>query len=321
MATPAGTYTTHTAIGVREDLHDVIFDISPMDTPLMSNISRITVEQPLHEWLTDTLAAASAVNAHIEGDDASAQVAVDAKRFSNRTQIATKVPRVSGTLRASDTAGRADQLSYEIAKRGRELKRDIESTLCGTQVATAGSIVSARACAGLASWCFTNHVNTTGNTTGTVSAFSSGYANGTIVVGTAAALVQADLLSAIALCWTNGGDPTMILMDAANKQIASGFSGIATQYRDNPQAGPATIIGAADVFVSDFGTHSLIASRFTQTDIVYLIDPEYVQLGFLRPIQQIDLAKTGDNDRAMILAEFTLQVSNPDAHGIILGTT
>jgi hypothetical protein len=140
-------------------------------------------------------------------------------------------------------------------------------------------------------------------------------------MGTAAALVQADLQSCIALCWTAGGDPSMILMDAANKQIASGFSGIATQYRDNPQKGPATIIGAADVFVSDFGTHSLIASRFVPSDLVYVLDTEFICVGYLRPIQQIPLAKTGDSDRTMLLAEFTLIMKNPDASGVIIGTT
>ena len=115
----------------------------------------------------------------------------------------------------------------------------------------------------------------------------------------------------------------MVLMDAVNKRTASAFSGIATQYRDNVGStpGPATILGAADVYVSDFGTHSLVASRFVPTDIVYALDLEFICTGYLRPIQQIELAKTGDSDRAMLLAEFTLIMKNPDASGIVFSTT
>lgn len=233
-------------------------------------------------------------------------------------QIATKVPRVSGTIRESDTAGRADELSFQIAKRGRELKRDIESTLCGTQVATGGSIVSARACAGLHGWLYTNTVKNGASATTTV--LTAGHPSVGPTMGTAAAFTEAMLSSAIAQCWTNGGDPTMVLMDAVNKRTASAFSGIATQFKDNV-AGPAVIVGSADVYVSDFGQHSLLASRFVPTDIVYVLDLEYCGVNYLRPIQQLELAKTGDSDRALLLAEFTLCMKAPDASGKVYATT
>jgi hypothetical protein len=318
MATPTNTYTAHTAIGIREDLSDVIYDISPMDTPFLSNIARDSASQNKVEWLTDALATA-AENRVIEGDDATTDASADAKRFNNYCQISDKVPRVTGTLRTVNTAGRADEMSYQIAKRGRELKRDMEVTLCGTQVATAGSLVSARASAGLAGWLFTNQVQTA--QTQTTPAVTAGHPSVAPTAGTAVAFTSEHLLSCIAQCWTQGGDPKMILMDAANKRIASGFTGIATQYRDNPQVGPAVLIGAADVFVSDFGTHSLIASRFVPSDIVYALDLEYWSVAYLRPIQQHELAKTGDSDRVQILAEYTLCAKNPDASGKIYSTT
>tara|TARA_R110000772_G_scaffold4094_8_gene14489 strand:+ start:9450 stop:10415 length:966 start_codon:yes stop_codon:yes gene_type:complete len=321
MAITAGTFTTHTSVGNREDLSDVIHDITPMDFPLMSNIERGTCSATYFEWQTDTLAAATAANAAVEGDQATAGSSVATSRFGNRTQIATKTARVTGTLRSIDTAGRNDELSYQVSRRARELKRDVEMTLCGTQVATAGSFVSARACAGLAGWLFDNQTVTTGNTTATTPAVLSGPPVTGQTAGTAAAFVSSNLSDNIALCWTEGGDPRMILMDAANKRIASGFTGIATQYRDNPQAGPATLIGAADVWISDFGQHSLIASRFVPTDLVYVLDTEQLAVKYLRPMQTNPLAKTGDADQVQLLCEFTLQVKEPKAHGKIYTTT
>ena len=320
MAVPAGTHQVHDAIGVREDLANIIYDISPMDTPLMSNIGRGSASQPLTEWQTDALAAASASNAQIEGDDANTDTATPTLRFNNYCQIASKVPRVSGTLQASDTAGRANELSYQIAKRGRELKRDIEMTLAGTQVATAGAGASARVCAGLAGWMYTNHISVGAN--GTVPPLTNGgHPSAAMTMGTNGAITEDRLKTAIALCWPAGGDPPLILMDDANKQIASSFTGVATQYRDNPQKGPATIIGAADVYVSDFGTHSMVASRFVPTDIAYVLDPEFLEVRYLRPIHKEDLAKTGDSDRCMLLAEFTLCNKEPDAHSLIHATS
>lgn len=319
MAVPTGTFQVHGAIGVREDLSDIIYDISPMDTPLMSNIARKSASQPLTEWQTDALAAAVATNAQIEGDDANVNTAVATARFNNYCQIATKVPRVSGTLRSSDTAGRADELSYQIAKRGRELKRDIETTISGTQVATAGGAASARVCAGIAGWLYTNQVQL--GASATTPALTAGHPSAASTAGTAAAFTEAHLSSAIAQAWTQGGNPQMVLMDAANKRAASAFSGIATQYRDNQQVGPAVLIGAADIYVSDFGTHSLIASRFVPSDVVYVLDTEQLSVSYLRPIQQQELSKTGDSDRVLLLAEFTLCVHEPDAHAKVYATT
>ena len=113
----------------------------------------------------------------------------------------------------------------------------------------------------------------------------------------------------------------MILVGAHNKQLISTFSGIATQYRDNPQVGPATIIGAADVFVSDFGTVNIVPSRFTATDNLYCLDTSTWSVDYLRPIQKNELAKTGDSDRVQILAEYTLKAESPEANGKVYTLT
>lgn len=319
MAVPSGTFQTHSAAGIREDLANIIYDISPTDTPFMANIARGSCSNTSPEWQTDALDAATSGNAQIEGDDANINTAVPTKRFKNHTQISTKAPQVSGTQRKVNTAGRADELAYQVMKRGRELKRDIEKTLCGTQAATAGGAASARQLAGYAAWIFGTGAAVAGNgvglgTAATTPSITSGAPGTAPTAGTASAFSEGVLKSAIALAWTDGGDPTLVLMTATDKQTASGFSGIATQYRDNAGSmGPAVIIGAADVYVSDFGTHYLVASRFMPTGNVYGIDPEYWEVQYLRPIQQMELAKTGDSDKRLMLAEYTLCAKNPDS--------
>jgi len=319
MAVPTGTYQRYTAVGLREDLENIIYDISPMDTPFMSNVTRKKATSTFHEWQTDTLDAAVATNAQIEGDEANTNTASPTSRFGNYTQIMTKVPRVSGTLRASDAAGRRDELSYQIAKRGRELKRDMESAFLGTQAATAGAAASARTMAGVAAWLFNNTV--ANGSAATTVAVTSGAPLTAPTSGTAATFSEAMLKSAIKKCWDEGGSPNLVMVGSFNKQIASAFAGIATQYRDNQQTGPATIIGSADIYVSDFGQHQIVANRFMPSNQVYCLDMEYWSVAYLRPIQNVELAKTGDSDRSMILTECTVIADNPKASAKVYAVT
>jgi hypothetical protein len=320
---PGGTFTGYAAIGEREDLQDIIYDISPMDTPFMSNAGRGRASAVFHEWQTDELAAASASNAQLEGDDYSADTATPTVRLGNYTQISAKAPRVTGTLRAVNTAGRRDELSYQIAKRGRELKRDIESALLGAQAADAGSAGTARALAGMACWLWDNQVQKDGGTAATTPEVTSGAPTTAPTSGSAATFVEADLKSIVKQCWDNGGNPTVIMAGSFNKQIASGFQGIGTQYRDvqPSEVMPGSIVGAADIYISDFGQHQIVANRFMPTDNVYALDMEYFEVAYLRPIQQEDLAKTGDSDRKLLIAEYTLVAKEPKSSGKIYNVT
>jgi hypothetical protein len=319
MAVPAGTFQTHQAVGNREDLSDVIFDISPMDTPFQSNAGRGKADAVLHEWQTDSLDAAVTTNAHIEGDDTVSNTAAPTSRLANRTQIMKKSPRVAGTQQAVNSAGRGNEMSYQIAKRGRELKRDLESTLLGLQAATAGAAASARVMAGFASFCWTNQTKLTASTAATTVTVTAGAPTTAPTAGTAGTFVEQNIKDCIGSCWDNGGDPTLILTGRTDKQLASAFSGIATQYKEN-NTGPAAIIGAADVYVSDFGTHQIVADRFMPAGNVYCIDLEYVDVAYLRAFEQTELAKTGDSDRRQLLVEATLCVKAPDSHGKIYTT-
>lgn len=324
MTAPTGTLQTFQAVGNREDLSDVINDISPMDTPFYSNVSHGKAPSHLHEWQTDALAAASASNAVIEGNDATTNTADVTSRFANYTQISTKVPRVSGTQRAVNSAGRRDEFSYQIAKRGRELKRDMEASLTSRNKAAAGDSASAATLAGLGAWLFTNVVKPTLNASGTTAVITSGAPTTPVSAGTAGTFIESDLKSCIRLCWTEGGDPGVVMVGAFNKMQASGFAGIGTQFRPaqpNGEMSPGSIVGAADLYISDFGTHQIVANRFQQAAEVYVLDLEYWSVDVLRPIQQMDLAKTGDSDRALLLVEYTLASLNQKASGKVFNVT
>jgi len=321
MAVPTGTFKTYEAIGNREDLANMIYDISPTDVPLMSNIGRGKCSSTLTEWQTDVLEDATTANKVLEGDDATTDTAVATVRIANVCQISDKVPRVSGTQEAMDSAGRRSELSYQIVKRGKELKRDIEKTLCGLQAGDNASAATARACAGLGTFMWDNQKKLGVGTTASVVTITSSFPSTAVVDGTPGTLTEQNLKDAISNCWDNGGDPNMVLCGSFNKQRISGFGGIATQYRDNPQAGQATIIGAADVYVSDFGTVNIVPSRFVPSKVVYVIDTASMDACYLRPIQMKDLAKTGDSMRKQLLAEYTLRVNSPKSNSMIHTTT
>ncbi len=318
MAIVANTFTRYSAIGIREDLSNVIYNISPEETPFISNIGRENVKNTYFEWQTDSLAAASAANASVEGDDISSFSAVNpTTRVGNYTQISTKNVIISGTLESVDKAGRRSELTYQLAKLGAELKRDMEAALLANQASVAGNTTTARRTAGLPAWLTSNTSVGTGGADPTVGSTPTAARTD----GTQRAFTETLLKEVVAEVWTSGGTPKMLMVGAFNKQAASAFSGIATKFRDVPAGQQAQIIGAADVYVSDFGTINIVPNRFQRARDAFVVDPEYASLAILRPIQQTELAKTGDAEKRLMLVEYGLKVSNQAAHGIVADLT
>lgn len=314
MAIVANTFTRYSAVGIREDLSNVIYNISPEETPFISNIGRENVKNTYFEWQTDSLAAASDSNAALEGDDISSFTAVSpTSRIGNYTQISTKNVVISGTLEALDKAGRRSELTYQLAKLGSELKRDMESALLANQSPVAGNTTTARRTAGLPAFIKTN------TDFGSGGADTAGIAARTD--GTQRAFTEDQLKDVIAKVWESGGTPKMLMVGSHNKQVASGFTGIATRFRDVPAGQQAQIVGAADVYVSDFGTVNIVPNRFQRARDAFVVDPQYASMAVLRPIQQMELAKTGDAEKRLMLVEYGLKVNNEAAHGIVADLT
>lgn len=308
MPPVSGTLTTHkvgAAGGNREDLEDVVYQISPEETPFMSQLTRTKIRATLHEWMQDALTTA-ATNAVAEGIDATFSTAVPRVRVKNYAQISQKTVLVSGTQDVVDKAGVDSEFEYQSAQRAAELKRDMEVVLTQNQGSTAGAWNSARKLGSLEAWIETNNYSASSGAVG-------GYTTtGKVIAATdASALKQrtfteALLKTALKDCWTAGGNPKDVMVGAFNKQKASAFAGIATQYRDNPQKGAATIIAAADVYVSDFGTVRIWPNRFNRDRTAMVLDMTKWAIGYLRPFKFEPLAKTGDAKKGQWLVEYTL---------------
>lgn len=312
MTVPAQTVLTFDVIGNREDLADKIYDISPMDTPFLTEAAKNSASAVYHEWQTDSLDAAAS-NLQLEGDDATANTLSPSVRVGNYCQISRKVVQVSGTQRKVDSAGRADEYSYQIAKRGKELKRDMEFALTQNQGSSAGGSGTARASAGLESWLSTNYVSEGTGTAQTVPGFSTGPIPAPTDSTIAGTFEKASLDTAIQNCWTQGGDPKIIMVGPHNRTVVSGFTGISTLQTDANATGDVTLMGAIDFYKSNFGTLKVVPNRFQRDETAFVLDMDYFAVSSLRNMELTPLAKTGDSDKAMLLSEFTLEVRNEAA--------
>ena len=330
MTAPTGTTQTYQQVGIREDLTDMIYDISPTDTPFLSMAGRVSVKQTKHEWQKDSLAAADGTNATIEGDDATNDTASATSRLANYTQLMDKVVEVSSTANAVNTAGRKQELSYQIAKRSKEIKRDMEARLTNNYASVAGNATTARQTGSVESWLETN--TSRGSGAGATAGADGGFhsTTGLTVAATDASstnvrtFTEALLKTVIADCWNNGGEPDTIMVGKFNKQTASGFSGIATLYRDTAGKNSAkqiSIVGGADVYVSDFGSHKIVPNRFSRDRTALVLDMSYWKVGYLQPFKIDPLAKTGHADRRMLSVEFALECSNEAASGCVADLT
>lgn len=316
MAQVSGTTDTLDIVGIQEDIEDMIFDISPTETPFLTLAKRKKVTNTFHQWQTDALAAAAA-NRQVEGDDASFTTATPTVMLANWCQISRKTLVVSRTADKVRKYGRAKETARLITKYGKELKRDMEYALVRNQAtSTVTTSATARSSAGLETMIAGNRIIQTGNTTGTTPGFATG--NWTAPTdGTTGALDETLFVSGIDAAWQDGGDPSIIMMNTTQKRKIAAFGG-ATKFAGTyvPNAGKtqSMVVGGVDLYISDFGEHKIKLNRYMRTTTIFGIDPDYVSVGMLDGIQYEPLAKTGDAEKSMLIVEFCLVVDNPDAH-------
>jgi hypothetical protein len=313
MAIVTNTFTTFDAKGIREDLSNIITNIAPEETPYMSNVGRESISNSLFEWQTDTLASAAA-NKQLEGDDVTSFDSVTATvRLQNYAQISRKTIVLSATEETVNKAGRRSELAYQIAKRSAELKRDQEFSMLNGAVAAAGNTTTARGTASLQAFIKTNYDMQTNGANPSYTTVPTGARSD----GNVRTFTETILKNVIQQVWTAGGTPKILMTGPVNKQRVSGFSGIASaRYNLNGGDRPATIIGAADIYVSDFGQVQVVPNRFQRERDAFVIDPDYAKVTMLRPYQQVELAKTGDAEKRMLIVEWGHKVLAENAHGI-----
>ena len=286
---------------VRESLSDVIYNISPTEVPLQSNIGRAGSSNTLEEWQIDELAAVDTSNAAIDGADFGVDSSDEAQRIGSYHQISIKYISVSRRANVVNKAGRKSELAYQLAKAGKALRRDVESIACLGQATLAGNSSTASLSPGLGAWIKTNTTYgqpTTAPTDGT----------------TPAAISEAALLALIKDCYVAGGDPNMIMVSPAAKQLVSNYmfgssARIATQYQDqgrNPRGG-VTAVGAVDTYVSDFSILDIVPNRFQRDRDIWILDTEYWAISYLDGYKTETIAKVGDAERRHLLVDWTLK--------------
>lgn len=313
MAIPTNTRETYGAIGIREDLSNIIYNISPEETPFMSAIGKSTADNTNFEWQTDSLSSAAA-NRQKEGDDASVLAVSEPTRFNNYTQISSKAVQTSGSAEAVDFAGRKSTQAYQMAKRAKELKLDMELMLLSNTGRAVGASGTARSTGGVGAWIQSNLEN--GTATGSV----ADYGATAPTAGTDKACVEADIRDLMTTCWTSGAKPTVIMVDGSIKKKVSTLSQSVSELRTTANdKSPAYVVAAVDIYVSDFGNLQLVPNRHMPAKTAYFLDYEYWDIAYLRPFSSHDLSRTGDSVSKQLIVEYGLRARNEAANGSILG--
>lgn len=312
MAAPTNTFTTGSSIGNRESLHDKIWMLDKDEFPVLSSIGSGSAKAMREEWQTDALGNADSTNAQLEGDDTTATAVTPTVRVANRLQILKRSFTISESEEEIVKAGRDSEIGYQTMLAGRRLKMDLESIILKNQASNAESGTAPRRMGGLLAWLTTNvSRGTTGG--------SGGYSGSDVVAatnGTQRTFTETLLKNVIKAAWDAGGSPSTIVMSSAHKQLASAFAGIATQYQQ-AQGKVATIVAAADRYVSDFGTLTLVPDRYNSTRDVEVIDTGMLSMLWLRKFKRVELARTGDARKFHIIGEVTLKVNNEAAHAVV----
>lgn len=307
MAVPTNTFVSTAAIGNREDLTDVIYRISPSETPLLSLAEKTKAENTLHEWQTQDLAAPGA-NAQAEGDDAAPVAVTPTVRLNNRTQISTKTVSVSGTQESTKSAGRKSEMAYQMSLKSLELKTDIEYAITRNSVAA----TSPRQTRGMVGWLGDN-INA-----------GAGYVapnyvtNVTQTDGTQRTFTEAMLKDAAQKVYSAGGNPDVLMLPPVQKQIFSSFLGNSTRFDKGEDQ---KVYAATDIYVTDFGALKAVPNRIMRPRDAFLLESSKIAVAYLRPFQKTPLAKTGDSEKMMVLAEYALENRAPKSHGAVVDLT
>ena len=313
------TYATYTTVGIKEDLADIIYNISPTETPFMSGVGKTKATNTLHQWQTDALSAVAA-NAQAEGATITYPTISPTVKLGNYTQISSKSVQLSGTNEATVAAGRNSELAYQVAKSAKELKRDMETALLSNVAAAAGSAGSpTRKLGGVQTWIKTNV---------SAGAGGSGAGGGAIRTdGTQRPFTESLLKGVLVDCFNSGGNPNMIMVNAFNKQTLSGFTGGSTRF---DAAEDRRLITSIDVYESDFGTMQVAPNRFirganaTAAKIgqdALVLEMDMFAVSFLRDFSLQNPAQTADADQRFMVAEYTLESRNEAASGMVTDLT
>ena len=314
MAKVTNAFTSYSATGNREDLSSVIYNIDPFDTPFINAVGRRTVKNRIFDWQTESLPNVDTSNAQLEGFELSRSTATATVRVGNTTQISSRDATVAGSQESADAAGKRSEMAHQMALVSKALKRDMESIAVSNQARTAGNDTTARKTRAFEHWVQTN-VGAGGTSYANAASETAALTDGS----TSVALTETIFNDILQTAYTNGAEPTTVLVRPIIKRKISSFTG-----RSGSQipVSKAEAVNTVDIYRSDFGDVKILPSRWLRSRTIsskevsaaLFIDPEYAAISYYRPFQTVDIAKIGDAETKMVLAEWGLEVGNEKAH-------
>lgn len=328
MAKVANAFTTYQALGNREDLSNSIYNIDPFDTPVVSMAARRTVKNRTFDWQTENLPVVDLNNAREEGFELQRRAGKPTVRRSNVTQISSRDATVSGTQEASDAAGKSSEMAHQMAMQSKVLKSDLEAIACSRQERVDGDDTTPtprrtesipHQIARAADRQNVQGAAVVGVVTGLPTTATGAWA--AVAGASQVAITEKIVGDAMQTAYTNGAEPTKLIVPPAVKRTISTFKG-----RDSSQVtvGKTEVVATVDIIATDFGRITALPSRWLPSDIGLQLDPEYVAMAFFRTFRQYPIAKIGDAETRMILVEWGTEVRNGMAHllynGIKQGT-
>ncbi len=321
MAAVAGTsssYSVSSGGGNREDLEDTIHNLFPDETFFTTNLDKVSANATYHEWLGDELDSPGS-NINIEGDEASFATIANPARYGNYSQIFKKTFLISGTQEVVNKAGRRSEIGRQAVKKMREAKNDLEYAIVRNQAGTAGGTGTGRSLASIESWIgamtasasvATTVVLATSTASATTAPLTSGTPAAPVDGSTTGALTEDALKLALEGAWVQGGDTDIVCVSATVKNTINTFSGVAQRNVDVGRTQQASITGAADIYVSNYGVHKIVLNRHARTSVALCLDTSMWAIATLRPWMMEKLAKTGDGEKRQILCEKSLVSRN-----------
>tara|TARA_R110000796_G_scaffold99184_4_gene207118 strand:- start:2330 stop:3292 length:963 start_codon:yes stop_codon:yes gene_type:complete len=318
MAQPTNSLDSYDVKGIRESLENVIYDISPEETPFYSGAKKIRAVNSLHEWQTDSLRSSQA-NAHIEGDDTTAEVRSATTRLGNYTQIFKNAVVIPDTDDGLDKAGRAKEMAYQTLKIAKEQKLDIEKALFDNNAMVAGSSSQARELAGAPAFMVTN-TDFVSASSGADPTDATGATARTDSGSSGTAFSQAKFDGVMQSIWEQGGTPETVYLSSFQMNKALGFTGYNSQ-RSHIEANTKTVVNAVDIYVTPWGTVEFSPHRQVRSRDVFIMQDDMWHVAVLRPTKNVELAKTGDSSRRQVTTELTLVCANEKSSGIIADNT
>lgn len=324
MAKVSNAFTTYQAQANREDLSNAIYNIDPFDTPIMSMARRRNATNRTFDWQTEHLPDVDEDNAQQEGFELERTASTPTVRLTNVTQISKRDATVSGSQQAANAAGKGSEMAHQMALKSKVLKSDIEKIMSGRQARVNGDdgTPTARRTEAIAHWIAraVDRDNVAGaavigyTAAGLPAVATDAFA--AVAGGNQVAMTEVLVGDAMQAAYDNGASPNIMVVPPAIKRTVSTFKG-----RDSTQVlvGRTEVVATVDVIATDFGRIKVIPSRWIPSDVSLLLDPNFIALAYYRNFRQYPLAKIGDAETRMILAEWGVEMRNPLAHILFNG--